>query len=89
MLKALILICAIGVDHSSCNPHTASGVYNAALAATPQACIMAGQTALAQAPGSGSIQYDRTKEYVKIACVREQVVEQRDSREALVRGGPQ
>lgn len=67
MLKILVLICPMSMDHAACNPETAIDIVRSMRVASPQQCAFMGQallapTALAPDPG---------KQYMKIMCVPE------------------
>jgi hypothetical protein len=64
MFKVLILICAIGTDHSACTKDTAIDVVRGPTAQTMSQCIHESQVTLAQT----SIAPQPGKQYIKIVC---------------------
>jgi len=70
MLKILVLICPIAVDHQHCNRDTAIDVINAMPVSTPQQCGFMGQAMLAHT----SLVPEPDKQYVKVVCIHEATV---------------
>ena len=68
MLKILVLVCPMTVDHSACDQSTATDVIRAMRVSTPQQCGFLGQAMLAPT----SLVPEQGKQYVKIMCVREE-----------------
>ena len=67
MLKILVLICPMSVDHAACDQATAIDVIRSMRVSTPQQCGFLGQAMLAPT----SLVPDPGKQYIKIMCVRE------------------
>ena len=67
MLKILVLICPMSLDHAACNPDTALDVVRTMRVSTPQQCGFMGQALLAPT----ALAPESDKQYVKIMCVRE------------------
>lgn len=68
MLKILVLICPMSVDHAACDTHTATDVIRSMRVSSPQQCGFMGQATLAPT----SLVPEPGKQYVKIMCVRDQ-----------------
>lgn len=66
MLKILVLICPMAVDHAHCNLDTATDVIRSMHVSTPQQCGFMGQAMLAPT----SLVPEPDKQYMKIMCVR-------------------
>ena len=67
MLKILVLICPMSVDHAACTIDTATDVIRSMRVSSAQQCGFMGQAMLAPtslAPNDG-------KQYVKVMCVRD------------------
>lgn len=67
MLKVLLLICPMSMDHAACNQETALDVVRAMKVATPQQCGFMGQAMLAPT----ALVPDPKTQYLKVMCVRE------------------
>lgn len=67
MLKILVLICPMAVDHAQCNRETAVDVVRSVRVSTPQQCGFTGQAMLA----TTTLVPDPSKQYVKIVCLHE------------------
>lgn len=67
MLKILVLICPMSVDHSACDQSNAIDVIRAMKVASVQQCGFMAQAMLAPT----SLVPDATKQYMKVMCVRE------------------
>ena len=67
MLKILILICPMAVDHQHCDRDTAIDIVQSMRVSSPQQCGFMGQAMLAPT----SIVPEPGKQYVKILCVRD------------------
>ncbi len=67
MLKILILICPMAVDHQHCDRDTAIDIVQSMRVSSPQQCGFMGQAMLAPT----SLVPEPGKQYVKILCVRE------------------
>ena len=67
MLKVLILICPMSVDHASCTADTALDVIRSVSVASAQQCGFMSQAMLAQT----TLVPDPAKQYAKILCVRD------------------
>ena len=67
MLKILILICPIAVDHLHCNLDTAVDSIRSLRVSTPQQCGFVAQTMMASSP----LFPEPGKQYMKIMCVRD------------------
>jgi hypothetical protein len=65
VLKILILICPMALDHAACDQNTAIDVVRAMKVSTPQQCGFMSQAMLAP---TGLVP-DPTKQYVKVMCV--------------------
>jgi hypothetical protein len=81
VFQIMILICAIDIAHSSCQPNNASDVIRGPEVANELMCGLHGQAFLASttlAPRSG-------REYLKIQCLRSS--ERREARREA-EGGP-
>ena len=70
MLKILILICPLAVDHAHCNRDTATDVVTSMRVSTPQQCGFMGQAMLAPT----ALVPDPSREYMKIMCIHEATV---------------
>lgn len=68
MLKILVLICPMSVDHAACDVHTATDVIRSMRVSTPQQCGFMGQAMLAPT----SLVPDPGRQYVKVMCVPDQ-----------------
>lgn len=68
MLKVLLLICPMSLDHELCTERTALDVVRAMKVSTPQQCGFMGQAML----GPSALVPDPRTQYLKIVCVREQ-----------------
>jgi hypothetical protein len=68
MFRVLILICAVGIDHSACNQKTAVDVVRGPPAHTMSQCMHESQTTMAQT----SIAPEPGKQYMKIVCAGDQ-----------------
>ena len=66
MLKILILICPLAIDHAHCNRDTATDVVSSMRVSTPQQCGFMGQAMLAPT----ALVPDPSREYMKIMCIR-------------------
>lgn len=67
MLKVLILICPMSLDHAACDITTATDVIRAMRVSTPQQCGFTAQAMLAPT----SLVPDRGQQYMKVVCVRD------------------
>ena len=67
MLKILVLICPISVDHAACNASSALDVVRAMQVSNPQQCGFMAQALMAQT----TIAPDPGKQYMKVVGVRE------------------
>ena len=67
MLKILVLICPMAVDHAHCDRDTAIDIVRAMRVSSPQQCAFMGQAMLAPT----SLVPEPGRQYVKIMCVRE------------------
>ncbi len=67
MLKILILICPMAVDHQHCDRDTAIDIVQSMRVSSPQQCGFMGQAMLAPT----SLVPEPGKQYVKILCVRD------------------
>ena len=67
MLKILILICPIAVDHAHCDRDTAVDIIQSMRVSSPQQCGFMGQAMLAPT----SLVPEPDKQYVKLLCIRE------------------
>lgn len=65
MLKILVLICPMSLDHAACNPDTALDIVRSMRVSTPQQCGFMGQAIIAPT----ALVPDPTKQYVKVMCV--------------------
>ncbi len=65
MLKILILICPMAVDHQHCDRDTAIDIVQSMRVSSPQQCGFMGQAMLAPT----SLVPEPGKQYVKILCV--------------------
>lgn len=70
MLKILILICPMAVDHAHCDRDTAIDIVQSMRVSSPQQCGFMGQAMLAPT----SVVPEPGKQYVKILCVRDQTL---------------
>ena len=70
MLKILILVCPIAVDHAHCDRDTAIDIVQSMRVSSPQQCGFMGQAMLAPT----SLVPEPGKQYVKILCVRDQTL---------------
>lgn len=66
MLKILVLVCPMALDHTACNPATATDVISSMRVSSPQQCGFLGQAQLAPT----SLAPEPGKQYVKVMCVR-------------------
>jgi hypothetical protein len=66
MLKILVLICPMSLDHTACTKDTALDIVRAMPVASPSQCGFMGQAMLAPT----ALVPDPSKQYVKIMCVR-------------------
>ena len=66
MLKILILICPMSVDHAACDQTNALDVVRASQVSSPQQCGFMAQALMAQT----SLAPDTGKQYMKIVCIR-------------------
>ena len=67
MLKILILICPMAVDHQHCDRDTAVDIIQSLRVSSPQQCGFMGQAMLAPT----SLVPEPDKQYVKLLCIRE------------------
>ena len=67
MLKILILVCPMAVDHMHCDRDTAIDIVQSMRVSSPQQCGFMGQAMLA----TTSLVPEPGKQYVKILCVRD------------------
>ena len=67
MLKILVLICPIAIDHAQCDLTTATDVIQSMRVSSPQQCGFMGQAMLAPT----ALVPEAGKQYVKVVCVRE------------------
>lgn len=67
MLKILVLICPMAVDHAHCDRDTATDIIQSMRVSSPQQCGFMGQAMLAPT----SLVPEPGKQYVKVMCVRE------------------
>lgn len=67
MLKILVLICPMAVDHAHCDRDTAIDIVQSMRVSSPQQCAFMGQAMLAPT----SLVPEPGRQYVKIMCVRE------------------
>lgn len=67
MLKILVLICPMSVDHAACNQTNATDVIRSMRVSSAQQCGFMGQAML----GPTALVPDPDKQYVKVVCVRE------------------
>ena len=67
MLKILVLICPISVDHAACDTTSALDVVRAMQVSNPQQCGFMAQALMAQT----SLAPDPDKQYMKVVCVRQ------------------
>jgi hypothetical protein len=67
MLKILVLICPMAVDHAACTIDTATDVIRSMRVSSPQQCGFMGQAMLAPT----ALVPDSSKQYVKVMCVRD------------------
>ena len=67
MLKILVLICPMAVDHAHCDRDTAIDIVQSMRVASSQQCGFMGQAMLAHT----SLVPEPGRQYVKIMCVRE------------------
>jgi hypothetical protein len=67
MLKILVLICPLTVDHNHCNRDTATDLIVSMRVSSPQQCGFLGQAMLAPT----ALVPDPDKQYMKIMCVRQ------------------
>ena len=70
MLKILILVCPMAVDHAHCDRDTAIDIVQSMRVSSPQQCGFMGQAMLAPT----SLVPEPGKQYVKILCVRDQTL---------------
>ena len=66
MLKILVLICPMSVDHAACDQTNALDVVRAMQVSSPQQCGFMAQALMAQT----SLAPDPGKQYMKIVCIR-------------------
>lgn len=64
MYKVMILICAVGVDHTACTPDTALDIVHGPPAHSLSQCMTESQTTLA----TTSIAPEVGKQYMKVIC---------------------
>lgn len=69
MLKILVLICPMSLDHAACTPDTAVDVVRSMRVSSVQQCVFMGQAMLAPT----ALVPDPSKQYVKVMCLREPV----------------
>ena len=67
MLKVLILICPMSLDHSACTVDTATDVIPSMSVSSPQQCGFMSQAMLAPT----SLVPESGKQYVKVVCTRD------------------
>lgn len=67
MLKILILICPMSLDHAACDVTNATDVIRAMRVATPQQCGFMAQAMLAPT----TLVAEPGKQYMKVVCVRD------------------
>ncbi len=67
MLKILVLICPMALDHAACDASNAIDVVRAMRVSSPQQCGFMAQAMLAQT----SLAPDPGKQYMKVVCVRD------------------
>ena len=67
MLKILILVCPMAVDHAACTIDTATDVIRSMRVSSAQQCGFMGQAMLAPT----ALVPDPATQYVKVMCVRD------------------
>lgn len=67
MLKILVLICPMTLDHAACTPETAIDVIRSSRVSSAQQCGFMAQAMLAPT----SLAPDQDKQYVKVVCLRD------------------
>ncbi len=67
MLKILVLICPMAVDHSACTIDNATDVVRSMRVSSPQQCGFMAQAMLAPT----ALVPDPATQYVKVMCVRD------------------
>ena len=66
MLKILVLICPMSVDHAACDPSNALDVVRSMQVSSPQQCGFMAQALMART----SLAPDPGKQYMKVVCLR-------------------
>ncbi len=65
MLKILILICPMSLDHAACNQDNAIDIVRSMKVSTPQQCGFMGQAMIAPT----ALVADPKTQYIKVMCV--------------------